>query len=596
MELEVGSIEEAGSIAFDIGTAEETRNTTEKKEGLSVSFQSTASFNDRQERLRTETLYNVKLQAVSNKLLDIVIKYGNNPDGVPPLLYAIKQNDLEAVKTLIEHGASLKTSCYSSSHHEYFTPSNVAEFAAAYGSSSLLAFLDSCRVSFETVHIQRGRHNYYLSSPIHVAAYYNNTTALQFIATKGVDIRTSFDPNRIFYGSPMQAAIDGDSTETFKTLINLGLDITGYINETQSILHYAGYKGAFQIVKLLLEKGLSPNLVINQTETVLSNSFYSPNSFEVVKVLLDHGAKISSYEWQQALSNSTPQIIELILKQDPSFAKSFKLEQILGGGLTEEDKISSLKVLLKYGAEIVAKSKPNPLHCPSIYYFPEIVRFVIQCGADVNARWDGGKTPLHMAIANSMPPKSVDILLQHGASITAKDTKLERTALHYACEGNAIYAKEIIYLLLNRGANVNAVDRLGSKPIPNGQLLDIQLLQAFVFKGANFSGYNQTDPIFFSWIHSIKNKDTWNYIFDVLKVDVNLQDKKNGQTAFMNRVQYGDLEMMEYLYSKGADINAKFIFEVRENGRNVSRTKTALSIAREHHQELVPWLLEHGAK
>ncbi|NBU62756.1 MAG: ankyrin repeat domain-containing protein [Chlamydiae bacterium] len=43
------------------------------------------------------------------KLLDIMVKYGNNPDGIPSLLFAAKKGDLEAVKLLLAHGADIHT-------------------------------------------------------------------------------------------------------------------------------------------------------------------------------------------------------------------------------------------------------------------------------------------------------------------------------------------------------------------------------------------------------------------------------------------------------------------------------------------------------
>jgi len=106
MSLEVGSIEEAGSIAFDIGTAEETCNTTEKEEGLSVSSQSIASFNARQERLRTESNSNAsKIQALSNtrnqELFDVLVKYGQYP-----IDEAVKAGDKRAIEVMLNNGMS----------------------------------------------------------------------------------------------------------------------------------------------------------------------------------------------------------------------------------------------------------------------------------------------------------------------------------------------------------------------------------------------------------------------------------------------------------------------------------------------------------
>jgi len=38
-----------------------------------------------------------------------MIKYGNNSDGIPALLYAAKKGDQEAVKLLLAHGADIHT-------------------------------------------------------------------------------------------------------------------------------------------------------------------------------------------------------------------------------------------------------------------------------------------------------------------------------------------------------------------------------------------------------------------------------------------------------------------------------------------------------
>src|ERR1700722_12636018 len=39
------------------------------------------------------------------ELINILIKYGNNPDGIPALHYAIKMQDEKAVELLLKHGA-----------------------------------------------------------------------------------------------------------------------------------------------------------------------------------------------------------------------------------------------------------------------------------------------------------------------------------------------------------------------------------------------------------------------------------------------------------------------------------------------------------
>ncbi|NBU62642.1 MAG: ankyrin repeat domain-containing protein [Chlamydiae bacterium] len=59
--------------------------------------------------VRTLEVLTPKADSDQAKLLDIMIKYGNNSDGIPALLYAAKKGDQEAVKLLLAHGADIHT-------------------------------------------------------------------------------------------------------------------------------------------------------------------------------------------------------------------------------------------------------------------------------------------------------------------------------------------------------------------------------------------------------------------------------------------------------------------------------------------------------
>lgn len=54
---------------------------------------------------------NEKSIAKSQEIESIIVKYGNNSDGLPPLHSAIKQGDVNAVKVLIEKGADVNSVC-----------------------------------------------------------------------------------------------------------------------------------------------------------------------------------------------------------------------------------------------------------------------------------------------------------------------------------------------------------------------------------------------------------------------------------------------------------------------------------------------------
>ena len=84
---------------------------------------------------------------------------------------------------------------------------------------------------------------------------------------------------------------------------------------------------------------------------------------------------------------------------------------------------------------------------------PEVVRVLLEAGADASARAYYGQTPLHLAAANENPAVAA-LLLEAGADVNAREW-MGRTPLHAAAAGNNNPA--VIDLLLEAGADLQAV-------------------------------------------------------------------------------------------------------------------------------------------
>ena len=120
------------------------------------------------------------------------------------------------------------------------------------------------------------------------------------------------------------------------------------------------------------------------------------------------------------------------------------------------------------GADVNAKdaSKLNatPLMRGVMYGTVETAAFLLDRGADVNAKNSNRVPVLMMALSTDM----VALLLERGAKVNAKD-QLGYTALMQA----ALHGKSAtVALLLERGANVNARDQLGRSALHHGALSD----------------------------------------------------------------------------------------------------------------------------
>ncbi|KAJ3115228.1 hypothetical protein HDU96_001012 [Phlyctochytrium bullatum] len=125
----------------------------------------------------------------------------------------------------------------------------------------------------------------------------------------------------------------------------------------------------------------------------------------------------------------------------------------------EEDNLEILQLLVQHGADLNSRYRGDTaLHRAAAKGRPEVVKLLLEFGADIEALNEDGLTPL-CAAARKGRCECMDVLLDAGANVDAVDSEDEKSALSWACADGRLDA---VRLLIARGASVNPA----SSPFP----------------------------------------------------------------------------------------------------------------------------------
>ena len=243
----------------------------------------------------------------------------------------------------------------------------------------------------------------YKCTPLFVAATCGNVEILRFLVENGANVNATDD----FGVTPLMAAVENQFLDAVTFLIDQGADVNLQDGSGLTVLHYA-------------------------TEVSID-----PSSCLIVKQLINRGANINAVTNDEKL---TPLMLACKNKN-----------------------VSVVNCLLQNGANVVLTSDNGwtALHfvVDEFNDSSEILRSLLNNGADVNARSIDNETPL-MVASQSSDVETVTLLIEQGAYVDLQDEK-DNTALHNAVSSNT---GEIVGTLLNAGAS-NLCNSQGMTPL-----------------------------------------------------------------------------------------------------------------------------------
>ncbi|MCL2347882.1 MAG: ankyrin repeat domain-containing protein [Planctomycetaceae bacterium] len=243
--------------------------------------------------------------------------------------------------------------------------------------------------------------------------------------------------------------------------------------------------------------------------------------------------------------------------------------------------------------DLVGSSRCTILHIAVIYtkfdpdVVSDIVKYLIENGADVNLEDKDHQIPLHSAIQHDSNLATIKYLVAKGSDVKAENIH-GMTPLRWAIE--AKMNLEIIKFLVSQEADINVKNKFGhtllhtainavisaGNPSDNDRESDLEIARFLVSKGADINAKAVTGQ---TPLHFVIERGGYSEFPNTINfllsqgADINAKDM-NGQTILHIAVSRGrDIETIKYLVSKGADLTVKDRYELTpfdhaKTGRN----------------------------
>ena len=212
------------------------------------------------------------------------------------------------------------------------------------------------------------------------------------------------------------------------------------------------------------------------------------------------------------------------------------------------------------------------LHAASADGLVYVAQWLLDLGADANARADSERTPLYFAAMNGHS-EIVRVLLGHKVLVDVNATTTDNyTPLHKASSGGHI---DILRLLINRGANVNAQNESQSTPLHCAR--DAETVQLLINHGADIHIRDESRS---TPLHCARNAETVQLLINH-GADIHARNQSQSTPLHLASSRE-NAEIVQLLIENGADVHAR-----DEN------QSTPLHCAR--NAETVQLLVDHGA-
>ena len=332
-------------------------------------------------------------------------------------------------------------------------------------------YLDMCQMLLEHNPDVRATDNEG-NTPLLLALSDNNFETSRILLEYNAEVNSR---NKDGY-TPLLIASSNGNIDLFRLLLahNADVFVHGYMGNTP--LHFAVSKCHIEMARMLLERKVDANSSNGEGLTPLqqASEVWYDGYLDIVRLLLDYGANVNVHDNDRntplhfAVSGGCLEIARMLLERKAD------VDILNNKGLTPLHRASKgwhdgypdiVRLLLDYGANANAHDddRNTPLHFAASKCHLEVTRMLLERKADIDSLNSNGLTPLHRASEGWHEGflGVVQLLLYHGANVNVHDND-RNTPLHFAAsEGHP----EVVRVLLEHKADVNAMNKEGLTPL-----------------------------------------------------------------------------------------------------------------------------------
>ena len=284
------------------------------------------------------------------------------------------------------------------------------------------------------------------------AAAAGNIKVVKQNLAKGVDINAKED---IFGATALSSAALFGHTKIIALLLEAGADVNAKNRDGGTALHNAAFLGQYEAAKLLLENGADVNIrngdggtpsdaaavdwddtrfILGMLRIRVSREKIEAGRTRVIELLRQQGATTNTKSESNALCDAVRsgdlQTVKEQLENGVDINagdSEFGVTALSWAALLDDTKIA--KFLIEKGADVNAKSRDGstPLHSAAFLGHAEIAALLIQKGADVNPKNYRNETPLDASVVNWETTKFIAGLL--AIKVDAEKVKTGRTRI-----------------------------------------------------------------------------------------------------------------------------------------------------------------------